>query len=278
MSGILITGGTGSVGSALAADALRRHFDRVCIFSRDEYKQSVLADKLADSRVRLFLGDVRERDRLRRALEGVKYVIHAAALKRVEAGEYNPGEFVKTNIIGTMNLIEAAHDAGVKSVVGISTDKALNPVNAYGASKLMMERCLLAANNQRGATGPMFAVTRFGNVAGSRGSVVHTWRKLIAEGAKTMPVTDARCTRYWLSQDHAVSIVWAALNMMPAEPLVPILPAFLVTDLAEAMQMPWREIGLRPGESLHEQMSATDSSETAHRMTVAELAVALESV
>jgi UDP-N-acetylglucosamine 4,6-dehydratase len=275
---LLITGGTGTIGRALAASALRRGFDRICILSRDEFKQAQMAAELADSRMRYFLGDIRERDRLRRALEGVDFVIHAAALKRVEAGEYNPGEFAKTNVMGALNLIEAAHDAGVKRVVGISTDKALNPTNAYGASKLMMERILLAANNTRGLNGPYFSVTRFGNVAGSRGSVIQTWRDLISAGVKSLPVTDRRCTRYWLSQADAVSIVWAALEIMPVEPLVPTLPAFLVSDLAEALQMPWNETGLRAGESLHEQMSQNDSSETARRMTITELGEALVSV
>lgn len=271
MTSLLITGGTGTVGRAVAFDALKRGFSRVCIFSRDEYKQAVMAEEFTDSRMRWFLGDVREQARLRRALEGVDCVIHAAALKRVEAGEYNPGEFAKTNVMGTLNLIEAAHDAGVQRVVGLSTDKALNPQNAYGASKLMMERILLAANNQSGLNGTAFAVTRFGNVAGSRGSVIETWRTLIRAGATSLPVTDRRCTRYWLSQAAAVQIVWDALNMMPRAPLVPQAPAFLVSDLAEAMQMPWHEVGLRPGESLHEQMGEGDSSERARRMTITEL-------
>lgn len=278
MKSILVTGGVGTIGRLLVKDALARGFERVCIFSRDEFKQAQLAAELNDPRVRLFLGDIRDRDRLRRALEGIDCVIHAAALKRVEAGEYNPGEFAKTNVMGTLNLVEAAHDTGVKRVVGLSTDKALNPQNVYGASKLMMEGILLAANNQSGLHGPSFAVTRFGNVIGSRGSVLDIWRNLIAGGATSLPVTDARCTRYWLSQAAAVSIVWDALKMMPVKPLIPIAPGFLVSDLAEAMRMPWREIGLRPGESLHEQMSEFDSSETARRMTVAELSIALEGV
>ena len=278
MTSLLITGGSGSVGKAVAKDALRIGFDRVCIYSRDELKQAQMAQEIRDHRIRFFLGDVRDRERLCRALEGVDCVVHAAALKRVEAGEYNPAEFVKTNVVGTMNLIEAAHDAGVKRVVGLSTDKALSPQNAYGATKLMMERLLLAANNQSGRNGPAFAVTRFGNVAGSRGSVIDTWRSLMAAGQTSLPVTDQRCTRYWLSPDSAVRIIWDAMNMMPVEPLVPTVPAFLVTDLAEAMQMPWHEIGLRPGESLHEQMSIADSSDVARRMTITELARELENV
>lgn len=275
---LLVTGGSGTIGAAVARDALNRGFERVCIFSRDEFKQARLAAEINDIRMRYFLGDIRDRDRLTRALEGVDYVVHAAALKRVEAGEYNPGEFTKTNIMGTINLIEAAHDAGVRRVVGISTDKALNPTNAYGASKLMMERLLLAANNQSGLHGPSFSVARFGNVAGSRGSVIETWRELIKAGVTSLPVTDKRCTRYWLSRDSVVRIVWDAMNMMPVAPLIPSVPAFLVSDLAEAMDMPWHECGLRPGESLHEQMSVLDSSETARRMTIGELTVALDGI
>lgn len=278
MTSLLITGGTGTIGRAVAADALKRGFDRVCVFSRDEYKQAQLAAELNDGRMRYFLGDIRDRPRITRALEGIDYIVHAAALKRVEAGEYNPGEFAKTNVMGALNLIEAAHDAGVRRVVGISTDKALNPTNAYGASKLMMERILLAANNQGGAHGPAFAVARFGNVAGSRGSVIQTWRYLIESGAESLPVTDARCTRYWLSQANAISIVWDAMNMMPIEPLVPSVPAFLITDLAKALRMPWHEVGLRLGENLHEQMSVTDSSDIARRMTVPELMEALNGI
>lgn len=272
MNSILITGGTGSIGSALARDALTRGFERVCIFSRDEYKQAMMREKMPDARLRWFLGDIRDRERLTRALEGVDCVIHAAALKRVEAGEFNPGEFVKTNVIGTLNLIEAAHDAGVQRVVGLSTDKALNPQNAYGATKLLMEKILLAANNARGASGPMFAVTRFGNVAGSRGSVVEMWRSQIGN------LTDPRCTRYWLTETEALKIVWKALDTMPVEPMIPTLRAYLLLDLAEAMKLQFLVTGLRPGESLHEQMRDGESSETAQRMSVEELRQALTSL
>ena len=269
-SSLLITGGTGTIGAALARDALARGFERVCIFSRDEYKQAVMREKLTDPSLRWFLGDVRDRHRLRRALEGVECVIHAAALKRVEAGEFNPGEFVKTNVIGTLNLIEAAHDAGVKRVVGLSSDKALNPQNAYGATKLLMEKVLLAANNARGGSGPRFAVTRFGNVAGSRGSVIDMWRG----GGRAL--TEPRCTRYWLGEREAAQIVWAALEEMPAEPMVPTLRAYCLRDLAQAMGVDYgTPTGLRAGESLHEQMREGESSETAPRMTVEELREAL---
>lgn len=270
MNSILITGGTGTIGAALARDALARGYGRVCIFSRDEYKQAMLRQSMPDERLRWFLGDVRDRDRLRRALEGVECVIHAAALKRVEAGEFNPGEFVKTNVLGTLNLIEAAHDAGVRRVVGLSTDKALNPQNAYGASKLLMEKLLLAANNARGEHGPMFAVTRFGNVAGSRGSVIDMWRN----GGNTLTHPD--CTRYWLSESDAMAIVWSALELMPSEPLIPVLRAYRLGDLADAMGLDAITFtGLRPGEQMHEGLRDGESSETAPRMTVEELRAAL---
>ena len=268
MNSLLVTGATGSIGGAIVKDALARGFERVCIFSRDEYKQAIMRERLTDSRLRWFIGDVRDRERLRRALEGVDCVIHAAALKRVEAGEFNPGEFVKTNVLGTLNLIEAAHDANVKRVVGLSTDKALNPQNAYGASKLLMEKVLLAANNAQGEHGPRFAVTRFGNVAGSRGSVIEAWR---SGGV----LTDPECTRYWLTEAQAMSIVWRALDSMPAEPIVPELRAYRLGDLAQAMGVTLAPSGLRPGESLHEALRDGESSETAPRMSVEELREAL---
>jgi len=273
MASILITGGTGTIGAAVVRHALARGYDRVCVFSRDEYKQAMMREQMPDARLRWFLGDVRDLDRLRRALEGVDTVIHAAALKRVEAGEYNPGEFVKTNVMGTLNLIEAAHDAGVIRVIGLSTDKALNPQSAYGASKLLMEKVLIAANNARGAHGPMFACTRFGNIIGSRGSVVDLWRS-----QPIVRLTDPRCTRYWLTEANALHIIWSALMIMPSEPLVPIARAFNLADLAEAMDKPVELVGLRAGEQLHESMREGESSETAPRMTIDELREALRDV
>lgn len=273
MASILVTGGTGTIGAAVVRDALRRGHERVCVFSRDEYKQAIMRAAMPDPRLRWFLGDVRDRHRLRRALEGVELVIHAAALKRVEAGEFNPGEFVKTNVMGTLNLIEAAHDAGVRHVVGLSTDKALNPQSAYGASKLLMEKVMLAANNARGDHGPMFACTRFGNIIGSRGSVVDLWR-----GLDPVPMTDPRCTRYWLTERDALEIIWAAAMMMPTETLIPIARAFNLADLAQAMDKSVELVGLRAGEQLHEQMREGESSETAPRMSVAELREALHDI
>ena len=172
-----------------------------------------------------------------------------------------------------MNLIEAAHDAGVRRVVGLSTDKALNPQSAYGASKLLMEKMLLAANNARGDHGPMFACTRFGNIIGSRGSVVDVWRS-----QPLVRLTDPRCTRYWLTEANAMAIIWAALMMMPTEPLVPVARAFNLADLAEAMDKPVELVGLRAGEALHEEMREGESSETAPRMTIDELREALRDI
>lgn len=266
MSSLLITGGTGTLGQALAKDALKRGFERICIFSRDEFKQAMMRQQMTDSRLRWFLGDVRDRERLRRALEGVEMVVHAAALKRVEAGEYDPLEFVKTNVIGTANLIEAAHDAGVKRVVAVSTDKAVNPQHAYGASKLLMEKMTLAANNMRGLSGPNYSVVRLGNIAGSRGSVIDLWR-----GKSIVPLTDKRCTRYWFAPLDCVNTVWDALRIMPISVLIPHAPAYSVWDLAFAMGVRFEEVGLRPGEQLHESMTGEDSSEIADRLTVKDL-------
>lgn len=250
MRSVLITGGTGSLGRALAEVITA---ERICIYSRDEYKQAVMREELGDSlRYRWFLGDVRDQERLRRALEDVDAVIHAAALKRVEAGEFNPGEIVKTNVVGTMNLIEAAHDAGVQKVLAISSDKACRPMNAYGASKLMMERIIIAANNGRGLHGPRFAACRFGNFAGSRGSVIQMWRAVKGP----VPITHPDCTRFWMTKSQAVGIVLKALATMEGGELtIPKLPAFRVVDLAEAMHRPYTVVGLRPGEQLHEWMN-----------------------
>lgn len=231
--------------------------------------RQALGDNL---RFRWFVGDIRDRDRLRRALEGVDTVIHAAALKRVEVGEYDAPEMVKTNINGAMNLIEAAHDAAVQRVVALSTDKACNPCSAYGASKLMMEKLILAANKSRGEYGPRFAVTRFGNFAGSRGSVIPTWKALLLGGSRVLPVTDSACTRYWMTSEQAVDLVMkTAKTMVGGELVTPDLPAFTVTDLAEAMGGEIEIVGLRPGERLHELMEEGKSSETAPRLSIPEL-------
>lgn len=267
MPSLLITGGTGTVGKALVKRALE-DFSRICIFSRDEHKQAEMRQELDDDRLRWFVGDVRDQHRLRRALEGVQCVVHAAALKRVEVGEYDAGEMVKTNVWGTINLIEAAHDAGVKKVVALSTDKACQPVSAYGASKLLMEKIILAANNSRGKKGPIFAVTRFGNFAGSRGSVIPTWKSMSGK----VPITDRNCTRYWMTSDEAVEMVLDTLKTMKGGELItPRLPAFKLEDLAKAMELETYDVGLRPGERLHEVMNEYDSSDRAPLLTVEDL-------
>jgi FlaA1/EpsC-like NDP-sugar epimerase len=272
---ILITGGTGFFGQAFVRAALAQNLSpRICIFSRDEYKQALMRAALGDDpRLRWFVGDVRDRDRLRRAMEGVDLVIHAAALKRVEVGEYNPTEMVKTNVMGSMNVIEAAIDAGVARVVALSTDKACEPSNAYGASKLMLEKLFLAANNMSGAGGTRFAACRYGNVAGSTGSVIPNWR---AAGDKVVTLTDPDATRFYMTINHAVRMVLGvAKSMKGGELKIPNLPAYRLGDLAEAMGVKVRVVGLGAGEKKHESMVSGETSEHARRMTVDELREAI---
>lgn len=263
-SSVLITGGTGSFGSAFAKFLLE-NLDphRVIIFSRDELKQLELRAKLGnDSRLRWFLGDVRDRDRLRRALHNVDMVVHAAALKQVDAAEYNPMEYIKTNVLGSQNLIEAAIDAGVKRVVGLSTDKASSPINLYGATKLTADKLFVAANNYGHASGTRFAVVRYGNVIGSRGSVVPRFLELATQG-KPLPITDRRMTRFWISLDDAVRFVVDSLLMMTGGELyIPKIPSMRITDLAKAIapESEWHEVGVRPGEKLHEEMIGVEDS------------------
>lgn len=242
---------------------MRRALDdgaaRVVIYSRDELKQALLRESLADDRCRFFLGDVRDKDRLTRAMEGVDLVIHAAALKRIEAGEQDAGEFVKTNVYGTANVVDAAHDARVHRVVALSTDKASQASTLYGATKMTAERLIRAANNSRGEHGPRYAATRYGNVTGSRGSVIPKWRSLIAAG-QPITVTDPDATRYWMTLEEAVTlVVWTAQHMVGGEVVVPDLPAYRVGDLAEALGA--REVhttALANGEKRHESMVAGD--------------------
>lgn len=263
-SSFLITGGTGSFGRAFVSFALE-HFapQRIVVFSRDETKQREM--RIAydnDDRIRWFLGDIRDRDRLRRALEGVDHVIHAAALKQVDTGEYNAFEFVKTNIIGSQNVIDAAIDSGVRRVIALSTDKASSPINLYGATKLTADKLFVSANNFSHSTGTRFAVVRYGNVLGSRGSVVPLFQHLIQNGAP-LPITDRRMTRFWISLDQAAAFVGHALNEMAGgELFVPKLPSMRLQDLAEALAPghPTNEIGIRPGEKLHEEMISPDES------------------
>lgn len=272
MRSVLITGGTGSFGQAFVKAALQTDIERVCVYSRDELKQAEMRSVLPDSRLRWFIGDVRDQARLRRALEGCDTVIHAAALKRVEVGEFDAPEMVKTNILGTMNLIEAATDAMLQRVIVLSTDKASVPISAYGATKLLMERLIACAQNARGLNGPRFATVRCGNFAGSRGSIIPTWRQMLSSGLKNLPVTDKRCTRFIMRIEEAVSeVLDLEREMNGGELVMPHLRAFRVVDLAEAMGSGWHEVGLRPGERLHEHMDAGISSEDADMLSVDEL-------
>lgn len=258
---ILVTGGTGSFGRHFMRVVLER-FDprRVIVFSRDEFKQFEMRGEISEDRfpqIRYFLGDVRDRDRLELALRGVDFVIHAAALKHIPAAEYNPFEFIHTNVIGAENIVQAANRAGVKRVVALSTDKAANPVNLYGASKLASDKIFTAAGNLTSGRGPLFSVVRYGNVIGSRGSVIPFFRKLIGEGAKELPITDRRMTRFWITLEQGVNFVLSSLEMMRGgEIFVPKIPSMRVIELAEALGpgLPHRFIGIRAGEKLHESM------------------------
>lgn len=263
-SSVLITGGTGSLGKALIDFLLKEtKVRRIAIFSRDELKQHHLRIALGDDpRLRWFLGDIRDLDRLKRALHGVDYVIHAAALKQVDTGEYNPMEFVKTNVLGSQNVIDASIEAGVKRLVALSTDKASSPINLYGATKLTADKLFIAANNYSFAYGTTFSVVRYGNVMGSRGSVIPFFQDLAARG-KPLPITDLRMTRFWISIESAVRFVIDSLEMMAGGELyVPKIPSMKIVDLAHAVdsEAKLEEIGMRPGEKLHEEMISADDS------------------
>ena len=253
---LLITGGTGYFGQAFAKAMIdSNEYERICIYSRGEYAQHLMREKFHDERLRFFIGDVRDQQRLEISMRGIDVVVHAAALKRVEVGEYNPTEMVRTNVDGTRNVITAALNSGHDMrVIYLSTDKACAPMNAYGASKLMGEKMMLAANNVAGEQGPIFSVTRYGNVAGSTGSVIPTWRKIGRQGGM-LPVTDPNCTRFWMSSQEAIDLVeWTTINMIGGEIVVPSLPAYSVTDLVAAMEAGAYLTGLNPGEKLHEEM------------------------
>jgi UDP-N-acetylglucosamine 4,6-dehydratase len=265
---ILITGGTGSLGKKLLSILLRETKSSViAIYSRDELKQYELGHTLSvedRARVRFFLGDVRDEARLRRALHNVDYVIHAAALKHVPAAEYNPFEFIKTNVVGAENIINACLDTGVKRVVALSTDKAANPINLYGATKLCSDKLFVAGNSYAGSTSTRFSVVRYGNVVGSRGSVV----PFFLEKRKTgmLPITDLRMTRFWITLDQGARLVLNALReMRGGEIFVPKIPSMRVVDLARliAPECKWQEIGIRPGEKLHEVMIPVDDARSA---------------
>src|SRR5882672_6628086 len=278
MRSVLITGGSGAFGTAFARRMLVTAplpF-RIVIFSRGEHRQAEMARELAplddpDQRLRFFIGDVRDRDRLRRAMEGIEVVIHAAALKRIEVGAYNPIEVNKTNIDGAVNVIEAATDAGVSRVIALSSDKAFEPISPYGTSKAFAESLFLAANNTRGWNGPRFAVVRYGNVWCSTGSVVPTWRALLQNNDR-VPVTDPECTRFYMTMDEAVSLVLdTAETMTGGEIAIPELPAYRLGDLAEAMGAKMDVRGLPSFEKLHESLDHNRCSKDARMMNLKEL-------
>jgi len=268
---ILITGGTGSFGRRFVETVLSRYRPRkLIIYSRDELKQSEMQQDLRErfsaedyARMRFFLGDVRDRSRLTLALRGVDIVIHAAALKQVPAAEYNPSECIQTNVVGAENVVWASLTNRVRQVVALSTDKACNPVNLYGATKLASDKTFVAANNLSGDIGARFTVVRYGNVVGSRGSVVPLYRRLIAQGARSLPITDSRMTRFWITLDQGVEFVLSSLEIMRGgEIFVPKIPSMTMPDLARAMA-PGAEIsiiGIRPGEKLHETMVGADDA------------------
>lgn len=266
-SSILITGGTGSFGSNFLKMVLETHDPaRVVVFSRDEHKHHELEfglDPAVRSKVRLFIGDVRDRERLVTAMHGIDYVIHAAALKHVPLAEYNPFECIQTNVIGAENVAQASIRAGVKKVIALSTDKAANPVNLYGASKLASDKIFIAANNVAGTDGTRFSVVRYGNVVNSRGSVVPFFSKLVKDGSDHLPITDPRMTRFLITLDQSVQFVLASFDMMRGgEIFVPKIPSVRIPDLASAIapELEQRVVGIRPGEKLHEIMITSDDA------------------
>lgn len=274
---ILVTGGTGSFGKKFLEMIFARYNPKkVIIYSRDEYKQSVMqteySKKVDMSRVRFFIGDVRDRDRLTRAFRGVDYAVHAAAMKQVPTCEYNPMEAVKTNIHGAQNVIEAALDCGVKKVVALSTDKAVNPINLYGGTKLVSDKLFIAANAYTGSDGCVFSVVRYGNVAGSRGSVIPIWQNMINKGDMDLGVTDSRMTRFWITLEQGVELVFKALEESKGgETYISKIPSFHICDLAKAMCLnaageegSIHEIGIREGEKLHEVMVTKDDSRSTY--------------
>lgn len=257
---ILVTGGTGSFGKMFIKTILKEYQPKkVIIYSRDEFKQWQMSEDMKEysNVLRFFIGDVRDEERLKRAFQGVDYVVHAAAMKQVPACEYNPIEAVKTNITGAVNVINSALNVGVKKVVALSTDKSVNPVNLYGATKMVSDKLFVAANSYSGKDGTIFAVVRYGNVAGSRGSVIPFFKKKIAEGDNILPITDYRMTRFWIDLHQGVDLVLKALDeARGGEIFISKIPSFKITDLAKAMlpecEMP--EVGIREGEKLHEVM------------------------
>ena len=266
-SQILVTGGTGSFGKAFVRYALD-HLDprRLIIYSRDELKQYECRELFGnDPRLRWFIGDVRDEQRLLRAMHNVDYVVHASALKQVDAAEYNPFEFVKTNVLGSQNVIEAAIDTGVKKVVALSTDKASSPINLYGATKLTADKLFVSGNHYAAAYPTRFSVVRYGNVMGSRGSVIPFFRRL-AEAGESLPITDERCSRFFITLPEAVRFVVDSFDLMQGGELyVPQIPSMKIIDLAEAISpgTATHVVGLRPGEKLHEEMISPEEGRRA---------------
>jgi len=267
---ILITGGTGSFGRKFVKKLLYKHApNKIIIYSRDEYKQYLMQKEFAKYKeiLRFFIGDVRDKDRLYRAFDSVDIVIHAAALKHVPLMEYNPIEAIKTNIQGAINVIDAALDRKVEKVIALSTDKAVNPVNLYGATKLVSDKLFISANAYSGKDGTKFAVVRYGNVAGSRGSVIPFFLRLVKEGKKELPITDFRMTRFWITLDEGVELVFRAIQEAKGgEIYISKIPSFKIVDLAKAIcpECKLKEIGIREGEKLHEVMITEEDSRTTY--------------
>jgi UDP-N-acetylglucosamine 4,6-dehydratase/5-epimerase len=261
---VLITGGTGSFGRRYVRTILANYRPRrLVVYSRDELKQSEMQHEFDAACMRYFIGDVRDRDRLVQAMSGIDFVVHAAALKQVPAAEYNPMECIKTNVHGAENVIQAALASNVEKVIALSTDKAANPINLYGATKLASDKLFVAANNMAGGKRTRFAVVRYGNVVGSRGSVVPLFSRLIRQGTDHLPITDVRMTRFWITLQQGVDFVLRNFaRMRGGEIFVPKIPSVRIVDLATAMaaHLPQRVVGIRPGEKLHEVMCPADDS------------------
>ena len=265
---MLVTGGTGSFGNRFIKTVLESYpeIQRIVVFSRDEFKQFQMSNLpwiKGNKKIRFFIGDVRDKDRLLRAFDGVDIVVHAAALKQIPSCEYNPFEAIKTNVLGAQNVIDSAIDRNVKRVVALSTDKACNPINLYGATKLCSDKLFVSGNAYAGFHDTAFSVVRYGNVAGSRGSVIPFFKQLIAAGARELPITDRRMTRFWLKLDEAVDLVLKALrDMRGGELFVKKTPSIEIARLAEAMapSLPLMDVGIRPGEKIHEMMISKEDA------------------
>lgn len=270
---VLVTGGTGSFGRQFVRTLLERYqLDRLVVLSRDEQKHFLMQQEFPEDKypcLRYFLGDVRDFDRLNRAFKGVNVVVHAAAQKHVPLAEYNPSECLHTNVWGAENVVRAALDNNVEAVIALSTDKAVSPVNLYGASKLAAEKVFVAANNIAGRAHTRFSAVRYGNVVGSKGSVVPFYQKLLAQGADHLPITDARMTRFWITLQQGVDFVLSSYGMMKGgEIFIPKIPSMRITELARCMapELPQRIIGIRPGEKLHEAMVSEEEARTTREL------------